>query len=86
MEQQNRWRPIYASIVPAMTHPEAYVQLTVRRRANAALMLGQRRRRWANINAELVQRLVFAALFQKYQNLYKFTIFPETYLHPAGIE
>ena len=30
------------------------------RRANAGLMLGQRRRRWANINPALVQCPVFA--------------------------
>ena len=33
-----------------------------RRWTNAVLMLGQRRRRWANINTTLGHRLVFAVL------------------------
>ena len=34
-----------------------------RRRPNAELMLGQSRRRWANINPTLGQGLVFAGIF-----------------------
>ena len=37
---------------------------STRRWSNAGLMLGQRRRRWLNIKAPLVQRLVFARLTQ----------------------
>ena len=39
--------------------PKPYPANT-RRWTNVGLMLGQRRRRWANINPTLVQRLVFA--------------------------
>ena len=40
--------------------PLIWKRQTQQTRANAGLMLGQRRRRWANINTALAQHLVFA--------------------------
>ena len=39
-----------------------YIPVNTRRLPNAGLMLGQRRRRWANIKAALGERLVFAGI------------------------
>ena len=44
-----------------------------RRSSNAALMLAQRRRRWANIKPAIAERLVFAGRPATYRNSYENT-------------
>ena len=50
----------HSDITPLITWEVSNIPANTRRGPNAGLMLGQRRRRWANINPALGPRLVLA--------------------------